>query len=377
MRKLLNIMPEEARILVQKEGGLRDFLAKSSLFTIESDIVTNFEDKLMSDLSKPYKKAQDPPFINTNENDIGRLETMPGPETFSFNTAPGKFGPVGSLVTNVGDALQQNTSSDTLQLNNNSKIDFPLPNFPGAQSLENLGNYGNVNEENVNSSAMTSTWSEKGSGLDNWANVKEFVPIQKDVNTVNTVEISSNDIVSVATEGNELKEKEDKSMDGVNIETPEEVTDNSTNDLDKEISENINKILNDDSSDDAQGFLNERTDKASNTLENAVLVEPKLTKDKGVQSKPSTKTKIIMTEAMNEPYKAEYDKLLRSSQAMKSKYQDLVEKILQSTKNLSVDAESQEKKIKDCDHKIEVGSFFMYSVWLKRFNKSDPNKIES
>ena len=445
MRKLLNIMPEEARLLVQKEGGLRDFLAKSSLFTIEANVVTNFEDKFITDLCKPYKKPQDPPIITPKENDIGMLEKIPGPDTFSFNTTPGKFGPVGSLVTNVGDNLQQNNSlasvGDSLRLNNNSKIDFPLPNFSGAQSLENLGNYGNVNSENVNSYTMTDTWSGQGRDLDKWANVEEFVPLVKDVNIVNTVQISDKE--STATGGNEITEIEEKSTK--DTETCKETPDNSANDLDKEISENINKILSDDDSDDVEGLVDELTDKATKmaeensvielkkdetdvkssvdkmsselshniavigeskkefqdtvdikitntepavsglpdenvgenknnkktneqnevtinpipnigTKENAVSVEPKLTKEKGVQSKPSTKTKIIMTEAMNEPYKAEYEKLLRSCQGWEGKYQELLDKNIQMEKKYGTDVVSLEKKLKDCGHKIEVGN---------------------
>jgi hypothetical protein len=299
----------------------------------------------------------------------------------------------------------------------------------------------------VNNSTTSGTWSGQGSGLDNWANVKEFVPRQNNVNIVNTVEISNKDTVSVATTtGSEAGVKEDKSVEGVESY------------LDKEISENINKILSDDSSDDVQGLLNEHTDEKesekseiksgaadvkkekpdldraldrvtnqfnssvavieesmhalkkklvdtiaremndptalaalnesvqvgenknkkaneqnelpqntiqhSGTKEVAVLAEPKLTKDKGVQSKPSTKTKIIMTEAMNEPYKAEYEKLLRSCQGWQSKYQELLDKNVQMEKKYGVDVVSLEKKLKDCGQKIEVGNpLFMYGVY--------------
>ncbi|CAB3979880.1 E3 ubiquitin- ligase TTC3 [Paramuricea clavata] len=454
MRKLLNIMPEEARILVQKEGGLRDFLAISSLFTIEEDIVTNFEDKLITDLSKPYKKPQDPPVITPKENGAieknGTLEKIP--DSFSSNTATVQFGPVGSLLANVGDTLPQNKSlanvGDTLQLNNNSKIHFPLPNFTGAPNLENLGNYGSTHKENVNSSAMTDTWSAQGSSLNKWTcNVKEFVPLQKYVNIVNTAEISNKNTVSVATGGNELGEIEVKSTKDMNTKTAREIADSSTNDLDKEIHENINKILSDDSPDDVEDLVNESTDNGTKTIENtsgvmevkeddsdvkssvekifsqpsnnlalidesvlkkeseepvnikitnsepaasalsdqdvtisqnkndkktneqnepilntvpnsatkdtAVFVEPKLTKEKGVQSKPSTKTKIIMTEAMNEPYKAEYEKLLRSCQGWQSKYQELLDKNIQMERKYGLDVVNLEKKLKDCGNKME------------------------
>jgi hypothetical protein len=514
MRKLLNIMPEEARILVQKEGGLRDFLAISSLFTIEEDIVTNFEDKLITDLSKPYKKPQDPPVITRKENGaiekIGTLEKIP--DSFSSNTATVQFGPVGSLLANVGDTLPQNKSlanvgdtlpqnkslanvddtlpqnkslanvgdtlpqnkslanvgdtlpqnkslanvGDTLQLNNNSKIHFPLPNFTGAPSLENLGNHGSVHKENVNSSAMTDTWSAQGSSLDKWTNGKEFVPSQKDVNIVNTAEISNKNTVSVATGGNELGEIEVKSMKDMNTKTAREIADSSTNDLHKEINENINKILSDDSPDDVDDLVNESTDNGTKTIENtsgvmevkeddsdvkssvekifsrpstnlalidesvlkkeseepvnikitnsepaasalsdqdvticqnkndkktneqnepilnsvpnsatkdtAVFMEPKLTKEKGVQSKPSTKTKIIMTEPMNEPYKAEYEKLLRSCQGWQNKYQELLDKNIQMERRYGLDVVNLEKKLKECGHKMEVSFSLLCNI---------------
>ncbi|XP_028401339.1 E3 ubiquitin-protein ligase TTC3-like [Dendronephthya gigantea] len=464
MRKLLNIMPEEARILVQKEGGLRDFLAKSCLFTIEADIVTNFEDKLITDLSKPYKKPQDPAFITPVENGIARLEEIATPDGIISDTnTGGKFGPVGSLdgalqnrsptsvvnslqnisqtsVVNtvqqnnfqagVGNILQENISlastESTLQQNCKQKIDFPLPSFSREECMANLSNYGNVNKETVNSSVKTDTWFEKGGTSSEWPSAKAFVPYD--------VKVPSKE--SVITETNEIDKISGKNMD---TETSREIATNTANGLDKEINENINKILNDDfdlinistdkatnaaenngdsdakdstarailcESSDAVPIVNElelknesedtvknevldmdpaastlsledsvvsetKIDKKTNdeqtesipitvpndvlvTREIAVSVEPKLTKEKYVQAKPSTKTKIIMTEAMNEPFKADYEKLLRSCQSWESKYQELLDKNIQMEKKYGTDVISMEKKLQECGHKLEI-----------------------
>lgn len=444
MRKLLNIMPEEARILVKKEGGLRDFLEKSSLFTVEADIVTNFEEKFMTDLStKPYKKPQDLPIITAKENGIGRLEEIPRPDSSDFNTVRGKYGPVGSLPAKVGETLLENNSlgnddilqgnkslpdaDDALQLNNNSKIDLHLPEF---SAVKNPDNFASVNSENVGNIAMTDAWSKQES-LERWASVKEFVPLSKDVNNVNSGEIS-NKGQSVATGHNGFEGMAEKSTSVMGAEPRRKIADNIVNNVDKEITDNIDKILSEDSYDDVHGLVSELTDKvaenhesvmkikenmsdisssatktASNTVaivepsvlkkeavgintmntgtsalvlseqagpitqdennkvtpnpipnsaikDSSVLVEPKFTKEKGVQSKPNTKNKIIMTEAMNEPYKAEYEKSLRSCQGWETKYQELLDKNNQLEKKYNFDVANLEKKLLECGHKNEL-----------------------
>ena len=452
MRKLLNIMPEEARVLVQKEGGLRDFLEKSSDFTVKADIVTKSEDKFMTDLStKPYKKPQDLPIITSKENGIGRLEEIPRPDSLDFNTVPGKYGPVGSLPAKVGDTLLENNSpgngdilqenkplpdvGDALQLNNNSKKDLHLPEF---SALKNPDNFASANSANVCSIAMTDVWSKQGSDLDRWASVKEFVPLPKDVNNVNSGEIS-NKGQSVATEHNRFGEMAEKCAAVIGAETSKKIADNIVNNVDKEITDNIDKILSEDNYDNVHGLVSELTDKvaenhksemkikenvsdisssaekiASNNIavveqsvlkkeavdiktinagpaalvlsdqtgpiiqdennektngqneatpnpvpsgtikDSSILVEPKITKEKGVQSKPNTKTKTIMTEAMNEPYKAEYEKSLRPCQGWETKYQELLDKYNQLEKNYNFDVANLEKKLLECGHKNEL-----------------------
>ena len=428
MRKLLNIMPEEARILVQNEGGLRDFLAKSSLFTVEADIVTNFEDKFINDLStKPQTKGQDLQINILNQNDTGWPDHVPKENSFMYNITPENYGRLGSLLANAGDDLQQN---------NNSKIDLGLSNFSG------LSNYSmSANPENIqNSTTNTGTWSKQGSSLDKWVNVKEFVPMRKDINIVNTSEILNKN--SVTTGQNELREIQDESTKSMDNEVNKEATiEDIVNDVSKGITENINKLLTEDDSDVEDGLVKEsfdtsyKTTLSSNevvevkehdvkdfvesvepskiatvseemslnkenketvkaepsvstlpdqglphasrnkntktseqviepilnhaansiTKENTVLMEPKVTKEKGVQSKPSTKNKIIMTEAITDPHKAEFEKLLRVNEELKSKNEEWQEKYTKAEKEYNM-------KLQSYVQKIEVSSVFVCKV---------------
>lgn len=398
-------------------------------------------DPWSKDSIREYIDSQDQPSITSKENGIGMLEEIPRLDSSDFKTAPGKYGPVGSLPANVGDTLleknplgngdtlQGNKSlpdgGDSLQLNNNSKINLHLPEF---SALKNPDNFASVSSENVSSIAMTDAWPKQVSDLDKWANVKEFVPLKKDVNSAGSEEILKKD---QSGGQNRLDKMAEKSTSALDAETGRKIADSTVNNVDKEITDNIDKILSEDGFDglgseltrevaennksvtnikENMADINSAEKRASNNVavveqsvmkkqtddikttnaqpaasvssaqavcttqvennkemneqnevtpnsaikDSCVLVELKVTKEKGVQSKPSTKNKTIMTEAMNEPYKAEYEKSLRACQGWESKYQELLDNKGQLEKKYKDDVDNLKNKLLECAHKNEL-----------------------
>lgn len=366
----LGSLPIEAQKLVEQEGGLREFLLRSSLFTIELDIVTNLEDKLFTNMSKSNKKLE-PDTFNVSERKNGFTAQK------DFDISSFMINQAGNVEPSALNELKHDSMDslsnieDVSLLNNGFKTEFP--GLSCDEGIEKSGVLDNNNtSENEDESA------EKTDKVVKWLETTK----NNKLNFYDEQSIPKMQSKNEASLGNGYLEEENalsSFVDGVadgSVKTAEEALENEqkvTNDasVDPVFSDNFLGTSSMEKSSSEKALtnipnklkklsdLNVRINKPKVVEQGVYLADAKCTKDKGIEAKPAMKSKASMTEPLPEPFKAEYEKLFQDNEGCSSRLQEALTKNHEIQEKYNYNLLNLNKKIKEQSNQKQVCLFYV------------------
>lgn len=379
----LSIMPEEARKLVEEEGGLREFLSQSSLFAVESDIVTNLEEKLFTDLSKSYKKSQEASFnaVTEKKNGSTSVEDL-GPLLKRSDSAEYQPESMNSLSN-----IEEDSHADSRLKTSIYATKSPDLNYRSKTGRLNLSSNNDVSNEEHSSqeTGEVINWDEEMSDQIELELQQEYALQEprnaedKKENVDKTLNNGSSHSLPNLVESSFLPTKANLSQlnDAVNgfeksfndektLRTENTYTSGDSTDIvsltmsDKDVAANrekndlYKKITKNEQNERAKRHDIYPSSKRTMTEGSAVVVDTKSTKEKGIQAQATVKHKAVTTESMTEPYKMEYEKLLQESESWNIRHQEALDKNVQLQKKYNLELLNLNKKLEEVSKQKQV-----------------------